>query len=121
MDRDIASSLLVLDQPLNKNYTTRQNQAVNCDDEYVLLEASEAFRHKASSQKLNANPKKKCTKSFKRRGSKSKSGKGKAGHRVREAQVEDVDEAIEVNVVAKAKKAWEIGKQLGLSVEGENA
>ena len=86
-----------------------------------MIEASEAFRIKAPSRMVISNPKKTCTKNFKRRDPKSKLGKGKAGHSVKETQVEDIVEDVEENDEAEAKKAWVIGKQLGLSVENEDA
>ena len=75
-----------------------------------MIEASEAFRIKAPSQMVISNLKKMCKKNFKRRGPKSKPGKGKARHTVKETQIEDIVEDVEENDEAKANKAWEIRK-----------
>ena len=82
VDMDTATAFSSLDQHLNKFCNRHQTHTINCDDENILIEASEAFRIKAPSRKVISNPKKTCTKTFKQRGSKSKSGKGKAGHSV---------------------------------------
>ena len=116
VDYETASGLLVLDQNLDKSCKSLKHN-VNYENENILIEASKAFRIKAPSRMVISNPKKMCTNNFKRRGPKSKPGKGKAGHSVKETQVEDI---VEENDEAKAKKAWEIGKQLGLSIKGED-
>ena len=121
VDLETAPGLCLLGQHIIKSYNNHLTQTTNCNEDKILVEASEAYRIKAPSRMVSSNPKKRCMKNFKWSGSKYKSRLGKGGHSVKESQVENCVEDNEVNDEAEDKKAWEIAKQLGLSAKDEDA
>ena len=104
VDLETALNLCVLDQHIIKSYNNHLTHTINCNEDNILVEASEAYRIKAPSRMVSSNPKKRCMKNFKWRGSKYKSGLGKGGHSVKESQVENCVEDNEVNDEAEIRK-----------------